>query len=244
MSNTRRAGLQEEGSAKSFRIWRGLLPLFAVCSSSCSFFSYTGPGVHKSQPFFNRQILFQQVLWSCWSSSLHGTFVSLCLALVVPYSSCTFRSARGRELEQQTKGISDPYRTRFPRCLLPHFLDPGIPVLVCDADDCGQIRSGDFWWEPLNIPPTSTERLALDSQKLKPMLAQGHGERLGNPCPVHSFAPCFRDSPPGAVPVAFPQKPRLVAGRGNRVQTIPSEERRARVFRDFSRELSTLYIYY
>jgi hypothetical protein len=61
---------------------------------------------------------------------------------------------------------------------------------------------------------------------------------------MHSFAPCFRNLPPGALPVAFPQKPRLVAGRGNRVQTIPTEETRARVFRDFLRELSSLYSIY
>jgi hypothetical protein len=45
----------------------------------------------------------------------------------------------------------------------------------------------------------------------------------GNPVPalpqLESFAPCFRDSPPGAVCVETLREVRLAASRGNRVQT-------------------------
>ena len=91
----------------------------------------------------------------------------------------------------------------------------------------GSLRKGHFWGKRLKVRG----------------LYQGHGVRLGNPCPWVSFAPCFRDSPPGALPAAFPHKPRLVASRGNRVQTILTAQTRARVFRNFLWELSSLCIY-
>jgi hypothetical protein len=55
-----------------------------------------------------------------------------------------------------------------------------------------------------------------------------------------SFPSCFRDSPPAAVPVEFARYTRLAASRGNRVQTIPIEDKRAQVSGTGKRRLRLL----